>query len=177
MKKKLLFALTAVLLAMLFIATPALAWCNAVTGEVHDSKTDTLWAYGGTVNVWDCAHFREAGTSLSGGAVAFSGGTFNIPVSAAPDDPPGYLCIDITFGSGSEGTPPDTVEIIQSTGATGGSCALPETIYTDTGPNAVTLADTTSTESPNVWLPVALAAVALVGAGGVVLLLRRRRVA
>ena len=49
-------------------------------------------------------------------------------------------------------------------------------VYTGTGPNAVTLAGA-NTKAPNVWLPVALAIVALVGVGGVVFLLRRRRVA
>jgi LPXTG-motif cell wall-anchored protein len=40
----------------------------------------------------------------------------------------------------------------------------------------VTLADV-STQSPNQWLLAALAAVALVGVGGAVLLFRRRRIA
>jgi hypothetical protein len=174
MKKKLSFALVAALLATLVIATPALAYCDPVTGTVLDSKTSAPWAYGGTVTVWDCSDID--GTPL-GGPQAFANGSFSVPVSGAPAFPPGYLCIEIEFTDPGTGYgPPDTKwEVIPSTGAGSATCPLGN-IYTDTGPNIVTLAEAEAGSS-NVWLPVALAAVALVGAGGVVLLLRRRRVA
>jgi parallel beta-helix repeat protein len=46
--------------------------------------------------------------------------------------------------------------------------------YGTQDPTALTLANVTA-ESPNVWLPVAMAVVALVAVGGALLLLRRRR--
>jgi len=171
MKKKLSFALAAALLATLVIATPALAYCDPVTGTVLNSKTSAPWAHGGTVTVWDCSAI--GGTPLSALNVPFANGSFSVPVSGTPSS--GYLCIEIKIHDSGGSTLVTKWDVIPSSGAGTATCPLGN-IYTDTGPNVVTLADT-SAGAPNAWLPVALAAVAVVAVGGAVLLLRRRRVA
>jgi hypothetical protein len=180
MKKKLLIALVVVLLATLITATPTFAWYSSVSGTVLDSTTaHSPWTHGGTVTVRDCSTWASLGT----GPISTSDGTFSVGVSGAPTNPPGYLCVEIAFTCSDPecvSTPPTKWLIIQSLASDDdeGDYSPPPSgnIYTDSGPNVVTLAEA-DTGSPNAWLPVALGVVALVGAGGAVLLLRRRRVA
>jgi hypothetical protein len=173
MKKKLSFALTIALIATLVIATPAFAAYDTVTGTLLDSMTQSPWTHGATITVHDCGNWSTLGTT----STIDANGTFTVTSLSAPTDPPGYLCIEIVFNDPPGPNPaPDTKwDVTQSGSGQSGTYNIGN-IYTDTGPNAVTLADT-SAGSPNVWLPVALAAVAVVAVGGAVLLLRRRRVA
>ncbi len=166
MRKKLLFALATALVATLIVAAPAFAW-TSVYGQCIDSGTLQGWAYGGTVTVYGDV---TAGAIASGSLAA--DGMFSI---ALPPEPlaDNTLYIVITYTSGPLGTPGTYIETIPDI-PTGIGYNMGY-VKTDTGPNAVTLVQA-NTKSPNVWLP-ALAIVALVGVGGVILLLRRRRVA
>lgn len=168
MKKKLLFALVIALLATLIVAAPAFAW-TSVYGQCIDSDTLQGWAYGGTVTV-----YGDVTGALPGATGPLAGdGTFNIPLPPEPL-PDNTLYIVITYGAGPQGTPGTYIRTIPDI-PTGAGYNLGY-IKTETGPNAVTLAGA-SAQSPGQWLLAALAAVALVGVGGAVLLLRRRRIA
>ncbi|MFN2270448.1 MAG: hypothetical protein ACK2US_06405 [Anaerolineae bacterium] len=167
MRKKLLFALATALIATLIVAAPAFAW-TSVYGQCIDSATLQGWAYGGTVTVYgDVTAGPIASGSLAGD------GTFNISLPPEPL-PDNTLYIVIIYNAGPLGAPGTFIETIPDI-PTGTGYNLGY-IKTDTGPNAVTLADA-SAQSPSQWLLAALAAVALVGVGGAVLLFRRRRVA
>jgi hypothetical protein len=170
MRKKLLFALATALIATLIVATPAFAW-TSVYGKCIDDATLEGWAYGGTVTVYD-----NLGATLGSGSLdttAGNEGEFDVGPLAAPTAGATTLYIVITYNSGPEGTPGTYIETIPIIPAGAYNVGY---VPTDSGPNAVTLADV-STQSPNQWLLAALAAVALVGVGGAVLLFRRRRVA
>jgi hypothetical protein len=173
MRKKLLFALATALIATLIVATPAFAW-TSVYGQCIDDATLEGWAYGGTVTVYD-----NLGATLGSGPLvtdppgpAADVGKFDVPL-VAPTPGATTLYIVITYNSGPEGAPGTYIETIPIIPAGAYNVGY---VPTDSGPNAVTLADV-STQSPNQWLLAALAAVALVGVGGAVLLFRRRRIA
>jgi hypothetical protein len=167
MRKKLLFALVIALLTTLIVAAPAFAW-TSVYGQCIDSATLQGWAYGGTVTIYgDVSVGAIASGPLAGD------GTFNIPLPPEPL-PDNTLYIVITYTAGPQGAPGTYIETIPDI-PTGTGYNLGY-VHTDTGPNAVTLADVNA-QSPSQWFLAALAAVALVGVGGAVLLFRRRRVA
>ena len=189
MKKKLLFVLTIALLATLTIATPAFAF-SGIEFHVYDAVTLDPWGDS------DGQSYRIYIWGSSSGELLDSG-----PFTTGPGTDPesldficsyGGACPPSTTGADTLGTPStgETVTIyIILTGTTGNPSTIIKTYQqppvdlgdyvisenSGTGPNAITLAGA-NIESPNVWLP-ALAVVALVGVGGIVLLLRRRRVA
>ena len=167
MKKKLLIALGIALLALLFFAIPAFAW-TSVSGQCIDSDTLQGWAYGGTVTVYGNVSGSIGSNTLDGS------GNFSVTLTIPPTDNNTTLWIVITYNTGPLGKPGTHIETIPFIPT--GTGYWMGYVETGTGANAVTLAQADA-ESPSMWLPVALAVVALVCAGGVVLLLRRRRVA
>jgi outer membrane protein assembly factor BamB len=186
MRKKLLLILAIVLFGVLAVAIPVFAY-NAVTGRVIDSATLQPWTHGGQVFILN----ESTGAMISTCDLQLTG----VFTCTYGDD-------DVGIGTGVVSpTTGNTVRIIidYSCPVPGGNCTGPynpsppgntEHTYTElaflegpadvgslktgTGPNVVTLTDANA-ESPNVWLPAMLAAVALVGVGGATLLLRRRR--
>jgi hypothetical protein len=165
--KRILVIATTVLLAVLLFTVPVFAW-TGVYGQCIDSSTLLGWTGGGTVTVYD----NLGGTAGSGALDA--SGNFNVtPLSVTGGATTLYIVIVYTAppGGTAPGTYVETVPYIP----TGISYNMGY-VYTGTGPNAVTLAGA-NTKSPNVWLPVALTVVALIGTGGIVLSLRRRRLA
>lgn len=202
MKKKLLFALTLALLTTLVVTAPAFAY-TGVTGTVVDGYGNP-WTHGGDVIIYNTTASNIAAACSVQPGPGPGTGQFNCVYGAdtipggigAPIGPPPangdqmtiIIDLDCSF---SNNNPPPGDGTCTGGSATGkmvmmdyeeafvGLLFIPFDagyINTETGPNAVTLAGT-SAESPNVWLPAVLGVVALVGAGGVALLLRRRRVA
>jgi len=169
MKKKLLVVLALVLGLSLMFATLALAHYSNVIGELRDIKTQALWQWGGTVNVFNCFTGGTLGTQVL--PPGFS--SFNISITP----PAGYapICIEVDFatctscpdpGNAAKGIYPsfDSTSGILDTGP----------YFTGTGPNAVTLTNITA-RSANTWLPVGLVAGLSVLALGALFVLRKRR--
>jgi hypothetical protein len=199
MKRKLLVALGLAVVVSLAVAAPALAY-SGVSGIVINSLDLQPWTYGGEVwivnnttgdieatcrlNTTTGAIEDGSGGSCDYGDSTLTGVSVNADATAPASGDQMEVVID--FGCSVDGaatcpsgSPPSGTPGFSSTPYT--ESAIPFVrnlgyIKTGTGPNAIVLADVT-TQSSNVWLPAALAVVALIGAGGVVLLLRRRRVA
>jgi hypothetical protein len=191
MRKKLLFALTIALLATLVIAVPTLAF-SSIEFNVYDAVTLQPW---GTstgqsyrIYIWG----SSSGKLLDTGTLT-TGSPSNPPSLHFTCDYNGYCPPSSpTFTSTTYFTAPVTSETVNIYIILTGTTGNPSTIIrsyqqppidlgtyvisqnSGTGPNVITLAGA-KTESPNTWLPAALAAVALVGVGGV--MLRRRRIA
>lgn len=169
MRKKLLFALATALIATLIVATPAFAW-TGVSGVCIDDLTLQGWASGGVVEVYGSSSGLIASGPLS--MAAGHEGEFN--VTWTPETADTTLYIVIKYNTGPQGTPGTYIEDIPNIPGAGNYYM--GYIKTDSGPNAVTLADVNA-QSPSQWLLAALAAVALVGVGTAVLLFRKRQVA
>jgi hypothetical protein len=194
MKRKLSVALGLAVIASLAVATPALAY-TGISGTVIDSKTLQPWTHGGDVWIVNnttgsivatCAvdssgHITDGGAGNNNGVCEYGEdylGVGSLVTPAAGNQLEVVIDFSCTTSGacsgGSQGTPgfssnPYTespIPLLRNLGY----------IKTGTGPNAIVLADVTA-QSSNLWLAVALAAVALMGAGGAVLLLRRRRTA
>jgi hypothetical protein len=123
----------------------------------------------------------ESGDSVTADYVELFDDSFN-SVTTAPVDASGYFQAVMPDGASGDWLAEARSEsgAIQRTWVT--SISQTTTTYNEllnagTGaPTVVTLSDVTA-ESPNLWVGVALAALALVGVGGAALLLRRRRIA
>jgi hypothetical protein len=186
MKKKMLFAIVVIGLVLIF-ATPAIADNTGITGKAVDGYGNG-WQHGGTVYIIeDCTYIEQGGgIVITGGSLL---GTTNLVTGSGTDagdffydfdgasitDP---VCVHIVFNDpGPEYPPPQDAQdgpFYTQLPWVSGVLSVGN-ISTGTGPTAVTLANA-AVESPNVWLP-ALSAIGLVSVGGVVLLLRRRRIA
>ena len=180
MRKKLLFALVTALLATLIVATPAFAF-SGIQFTVYDAVTLQPWAQSYQIYVWG---------SDSGGRTLMNTGVIAAPPPLNYTCAYGGACAGTTLGTpvagetvivyivlmGSVGNPSTIIKSYQQPppGINLGTYVINEN--SGTGPNAVTLTGANA-ESPSQWLLAALAAVALVGVGGAVLLFRRRRVA
>lgn len=167
MKQKLTTVAVVVLLT-LAVATTVFAVYTSVTGVVHDSKTDQPWLPGGTVTVYDCADI--GGTVLGSGSISTVDGTFDFPISSSGVD---HLCMEIDFNPGPAGEP-QTKTLYRANTADADATLDLGTIYTDTGPNAVTFTNVTA-RSTNVWLPVGIVLGLSALAMGTLILLRKRR--
>ena len=169
MKKKLLVVLALVLGLSLMFATLALAHYSSVIGELRDTKTQALWQWGGTVNVFNCF----TGVSLGTQVLPPGSSSFNIPI--AP--PIGYvpICIEVDFATCSGCPDPGNAAkgIYPSFDSTSGTLDTGP-YFAGTGPNAVTLTNITA-RSANTWLPVGLVAGLSVLALGALFALRKRR--
>ena len=169
--KKITVALTIALVALLLLATMALAYYSSVTGELRDYKTAGLWQYGGTVAIINCSD----GTVITSQVLADGVSSFNIALS----DPVGFqlMCVQVTFRLPDDSNGQTVVEIYPNIGSgIGGSDegSLDAGVFwSDTGPNAVTLTNITA-RSANTWLPVGLVAGLSVLAMGALFTLRKR---
>jgi hypothetical protein len=171
MKRKLLIVSAILLATLLFIPVSALAHYDTISGELYDVKTQQPWQWGAEVEVWNCFSMVTIATKTVGPTTH----TFSIDISSVTADTP--LCVEVDFNPGSYGgSGPGNEAKGPYADRSSNSGNLDTGVYlAGCGPTAVTLADANA-GSPNVWLPVALAASLLVGVGGA-LLLRRRRVA
>jgi hypothetical protein len=189
MKKKMLFAIVVIGLVLVF-AAPAIAANTGITGKAVDGYGNG-WQHGGTVYIIEnCTYLTQpdgsiiitggnlyATTTLTTGS-GTDAGDFSYTFSDPPNQPTDPVCVHIVFNDpGLEYPPPQDAQdgpFYTQLPWVSGVLSVGN-ISTGTGPTAVTLADA-AVESPSVWLP-ALAAVGLVSVGGVMLLLRRRRIA
>jgi outer membrane protein assembly factor BamB len=187
MKKRLLIVLAITLFGVLAVAIPVLAY-DSVTGRVIDSATLQPWTHGGQVFVLN----QTTGGIVSTCDLELTGvftctyGVDDVGVGGAPDDPATGNSIRIIIdyscpvaGGNCVGpynpSPPGNTEHTYTELAFLTGAADVGSLKTGTGPNVVTLTDAEA-QSPAAWLP-ALAAIALVGVGGVAALRRRRQLA
>jgi hypothetical protein len=169
MKRRFLLILAVLLAALLLAPTLAIAYYGSVTGELRDSDTGQPWQYGGTVEIWNCNTLNTIITQVVPSGVY----TFNIGISTVVTTPTA-LCVEVAFSPGPLGTPGNAAGGPFPDRASSAGILNTGVYFTGTGPTAITLANVTA-RSANRWLPVGLAAVALVGVGGGLLALRRRR--
>lgn len=187
MKKKLLFALIIALLAILIVTAPVFAF-NGIQFNIYDAVTLQPWGTtpGQTYRIY--VYGSTSAQLLDTGVLSPpppGDPVLNFTCSFGGACPPGAATL---LGMPSVG---ETVTVyIILTGATSNPSTIIRTYQqppnlgvpfvisqnTGSGPNVVTMAGANA-QSPAWWLPVTLAVVALVGVGGVVLLLRRRRIA
>jgi hypothetical protein len=156
----------AVLLLSLAVVSPALAY-SGVTGTCIDNVTLAGWQHGGNVEVVGLLSNEVYGTGLLA-----PDGTFSIPLTTPNPDPGDvFLVITINYNIGPNGQPPQG-QVIRTNVAGTATLDL-GAIWVGTGPNAITLTDV-SASGPSPWLPVGLAAAALVFAG-IALVIHRKR--
>jgi hypothetical protein len=185
MRKKLLFAFATALIATLIVATPAFAF-NGIDFHVYDAVTLDPW---GTtagqsyrIFVWGSVQGQLLDTTV---LTTPTDPVLDFTCAYGGACPPGYATTLIQPNLGEvvtvyiilSGTVDDPSTIVSSFQQPP-NLGVPFVISQNsgTGPNAVTLAGANA-QSPSQWLLAALAAVALVGVGGAVLLLRRRQIA
>jgi hypothetical protein len=176
--KKLSIVVTLSILMSLMIAGIAFANFTTITGTVLDSKTTSPWIYGGTVKVYDCSDSTATALPVSGSnpATIAVDGTFTI---AGLSDPSAFrpLCVEFNYSTATSpnGTPATETRFIADQSGDSGTHNM-GTIYTDTGPTAVTLADFNPTPSSST-LPVIAAAFFALSSVSFVMLRRRRQIA
>ena len=185
MRKKLLFAMVVALLATLIIATPAFAF-SAIRFQIYDSVTLQPWGTSPGQSYRIYVYGSTSTTLLDTGVLTTPADpVLNFTCAYGAACPPGY---GTTLGtpvagetvtvyiilSGTVDDPSTVIKSYQQPPINLGTYTINEP--SGSGPNAVTLAGANA-QSPSQWLLAALTAVALVGVGGVVLLLPRRRVA
>ena len=185
MRKKFLFALATALIATLIVAAPAFAF-SAIRFQIYDSVTLQPWGTSPGQSYRIYVYGSTSGPLLDTGTLTTptdpvlnftcaygaacppgSGTTLGTPV--APETVTVYIIL-----SGTVDDPSTVIKSYQQPPINLGTYTINES--SGSGPNAVTLAGAEA-QSPSQWLLAALAAVALVGVGGTVLLLRRRRIA
>ena len=164
--KKFSIIITLSILFFLMITGIASAWYTEVGGVVRDSKTQSPWTYGATVNVWDCSAI-DVGAPLGTGTLARDS-TFAVTFTESTANR--FLCVEFNFGTGPNGTPADRWEVINDNGPNGMFDL--GIVYTDTGPTAVTLADISTTES-STNLPITAATFIILGSVSFITLRRR----
>jgi hypothetical protein len=187
MKKELLLVTALAAGFLLAFATVAFAAHTGVMGKLWDNADPaTTWEYGAQIVAAECNAAGDMSGEYYGcdnadvtGTFSFTWGTENCADVSGGMDTPGsgdYVCLYIMWGDGPAGTPSDTqtdpkpyIQFVTRHMDFGN-------IQSGTGANAVTLTDVAA-QSPGQWVLITLAIVALVGVGGVVLLLRRRRIA
>lgn len=167
-RRALLITLVVFVFALAF-AQPGNAYYSSVSGELRDSATDQPWQWGATVQIFfGC---NPATWELVGSETVDSSGIFNIgiPGSSAGDV---EMCVAASFEAGSAGTPANRiVGPIPNTSEVSGDYG-PVIIYTNTGPNAVTLQQLTA--SAGSFSPAFLAlGTVLLGAVSLVAVRRR----
>jgi hypothetical protein len=159
-------ALFAIALALV-LPVNTLAYYDFVSGELKDSKTGALWAYGAEVEVFNCSSLASINTAT----LAPGTSTFNIDVSSVSVDTP--LCIEVNFAAGPEGEPGNAAKGTYPDRSDDTGTLDTGVYFTGTGPLAVTL-NGVSAQSMNAWLPLALV-LPLAVLGGVVYTKRKHQ--
>lgn len=186
MRKKLLFALVIALLATLIVAAPAFAF-SSIRFQVYDSVTLQPWGTSAGQSYRIYVYGSVSGPLLDTGVLTTPADpVLNFTCAYGAACPAGYPSTLLTPApletvtvyiilTGTVDDPSTIIETYQQPppGVNLGTYTINEP--SGSGPNAVTLAGA-NTKAPNMWLPVALAVVVLIGVSAA-LLLRRRRVA
>jgi hypothetical protein len=167
MNKKLL-SIAILIMAMLIPTATAQAYYALVTGELRESQSNALWAYGANVEVFNCNTLATINTAT----LAPGTSTFSINVSSVAVDTP--LCIEVTFLPGPSGTPGSAAKGPYSDRLANSGTLNTGTYFTGTGPLAITLRDLNATTTLTPW-PLILAAVIVVAAMLALSLVLRRR--
>lgn len=163
--KKLIRASILVLLVSLVLAVPVLAYTE-VTGQVLDGETSSPWLYGGTVKIYKEDAPR---TDITVGTCSIStvDGTFTCTYTQQVALTEIRVYVDPAAGSG--GDPGPISSFFLDDGVNGTSTGIGY-VYTNTGPNAVSLS------SMNGFSALALALVLpLAVLGGVVYTKRKHQ--
>jgi hypothetical protein len=168
MNKKLVI-IAILVLALLIPTATVQAYYASVTGELRDSSTNALWAYGANIEVFNCNTLATIS-----GIVPLAPGTstFNINISSVAVDTP--LCIEVTFLPGPSGTPGSAAKGPYPDRLANSGTLNTGTYFTGTGPLAITLRDLNATTAPTPW-PLILAAVIVAAAMLALSLVLRRR--
>ena len=153
-KRFMLIAL--IVVAMLIPTAIAQADYSALTGQLRNSATNALWAYGASAELFNCNTLATIITTPVDSSGLF---TITIPNTVTV---PVALCIDVTFNAGLTGKPGNAAKgpYPDRSGNTG--VLNTGAYFTGTGPNAITLRDLNAT-SVTPW-PLILAAVIVLAA-------------
>lgn len=178
MKSKVLIILVVIFVAIMFLPTPANAWCG-VTGLVSDGKDGQPWVHGGSITVYGTVAGASPPIAITAPApINTSTGIYSASYTQAPDL---FTTVYIvaTFTNGGEGTPSN--QVITITEAPSGSVPCTpdyqQNITLDTGPNAIELKDfsVTTQSSTNTWLPFVLLVGSVALVSSAVTVIRKRR--
>ncbi|HEY4720914.1 MAG TPA: hypothetical protein VII92_03650, partial [Anaerolineae bacterium] len=116
--KKFAVAVLIVLVASLLVSTSVFANWTGISGQLEDGKTGTSWTHGGTVFVFNCS---SIGPGLELGSAAATGtGSFTVSPILNPGTTR-FLCIQVVFNAGPNGTPGDYWKVLQDVAGNSGT--------------------------------------------------------
>lgn len=172
MKTKFGVVLLIVLIVIMVSVPSAGAYYSSVTGELRNDKNQDLWAYGASVEVYDCQYLTTINTAIVPAAPAVGFGVFSIDVSMVDKNTP--LCIQVVFYPGPDGTPGNSVKGPYPDRSSSSGTLNTGVYFTGTGPTAVVLKDLAVSTSANSPMLLAVAGASLVAAIGFAVYTRKK---
>jgi hypothetical protein len=168
MNRRAIISLVLVSIMALIYVLPAGAYYASATGQLRDSLTGEPWTWGAQISVVNC----NSGNTVAGPFTVGDTGAFTIDLTTVNLP---RLCFQIDFNEASNGEPltqpAGPIDNTSASGGHSGTLGLGD-IYTNTGPNAVTLQQVTT--SAGSFAP-ALLALSTIVLGAVSLVAIRRR--